>query len=217
MSKTSITCISDTHCQHRELNLKGGDILIHAGDILNFSRNYKRTLDEMEDFLQWLSEVPYTHKVFIGGNHDLILDTNIYKEDDICDLLASFDDGGNDIHYLCDNTIELNTQNHCVKIYGNPATGFKGMAFENITAATYDNMPSDLDILVTHTPPYGILDNKLGSKDLLNKLETHTPLLHVFGHIHECPGIMIDEKNVTFINAAIGEHLENLPINISLA
>ena len=30
-----ITFISDTHTKHKQLDLPGGDILIHSGDIMN--------------------------------------------------------------------------------------------------------------------------------------------------------------------------------------
>ena len=51
----------------------------------------------------------------------------------------------------------------------------------------------DVDILVTHSPPYGILDvsnkgNYCGSKALLKEVHRIKPKLHLFGHIHEARG-----------------------------
>ncbi|KAL3463418.1 Ser/Thr protein phosphatase family protein [Aspergillus heterothallicus] len=49
----------------------------------------------------------------------------------------------------------------------------------------------DVDILLTHGPPYGILDQVFGSTDsvgckhLYRAVERARPALHVFGHIHE--------------------------------
>lgn len=35
----NLTCISDTHTKHADLDLPGGDVLIHAGDFTNFIIN----------------------------------------------------------------------------------------------------------------------------------------------------------------------------------
>ena len=52
----------------------------------------------------------------------------------------------------------------------------------------YTLHPGDIDILVTHWPPYGILDNDLGSPDILNFVLKAQPKWHLFGHIHETEG-----------------------------
>lgn len=74
----------------------------------------------------------------------------------------------------------------------------------------------ELDILVTHQPPYGILDavnpfTKLGSRDLRSYSSKRSmvgskPLLHCFGHIHEGFGVVThgESPTVTFSNAACG-------------
>ena len=59
------TLISDTHFRHNQLELAGGDMLIHAGDLCGYG-----TEDEVVAFLKWFAELPYKHKVFIAGNHD---------------------------------------------------------------------------------------------------------------------------------------------------
>ena len=52
----------------------------------------------------------------------------------------------------------------------------------------YSVNPDDTDILVKHWPPYGILDNDLGSPDILNFVLKAKPMWHLFGHIHETEG-----------------------------
>ena len=49
-------------------------------------------------------------------------------------------------------------------------------------------IPDDIDILVTHWPPYDILENALGSPDILNFVLKARPQCHLFGHIHETEG-----------------------------
>merc|ERR1712037_767457 len=69
------------------------------------------------------------------------------------------------------------------------------------------NIPSDTDILISHCPPYGILDvnaegERCGSKILLTHVvERVKPKYHIFGHIHEAYG-MANNGTTTFVNAA---------------
>ena len=42
------------------------DVLVHSGDI-----SHNGTEDEVLDFLNWFIELPYQHKIFVTGNHDL--------------------------------------------------------------------------------------------------------------------------------------------------
>jgi len=62
----------------------------------------------------------------------------------------------------------------------------------------YARIPSDTDILLTHTPPYEVLDKTRRGKNAgcdvlaarLHQLQTCR--LHVFGHIHEAHGVSIE-------------------------
>lgn len=81
-------------------------------------------------------------------------------------------------------------------------------------------IPDDIDILLTHTPPLGHGDlwnrqSREGDVDLLNTIERRVkPKFHVFGHIHEQPGITTNGVT-NFVNAAICSHkleIMNLPI-----
>ena len=64
-----ITAISDTHSLHHQLNLPGGDLLIHAGDVCN-----RGTQQEAVNFMEWIEKQPYTYKIFIAGNHDFFFE-----------------------------------------------------------------------------------------------------------------------------------------------
>src|SRR5579872_2913874 len=59
-----IDCISDTHCQHKKLDLPGADILIHSGDCSGFA------LGSALEFLDWFKEQNYSHRILVPGNHD---------------------------------------------------------------------------------------------------------------------------------------------------
>ena len=51
-----------------------------------------------------------------------------------------------------------------------------------------EDIPADIDILVTHYPPFGILDQDLGSSEILNFVLKARPQYHLFGHIHVIRG-----------------------------
>lgn len=184
--------ISDTHGLHKELKLPKGDIIIHAGDITDYG-----TKEEVIDFLDWFSDLDFTHKIFIGGNHDIYLDENAV---DLLEILPI------NVVYLNNRAYQIEN----IKLWGSSVTpDFENWAFgknRNQMKAHWKYMPSEIDILITHTPPFGILDKSsqhiaLGCKDLLEKVEYIKPKYHIFGHIHASYGIeKID--NTTFMNAS---------------
>jgi Icc-related predicted phosphoesterase len=68
-------------------------------------------------------------------------------------------------------------------------------------------IPANTDILITHGPPYGILDKNrvgfsAGCQSLKRAVKRIHPKLHVFGHIHEAGG-MVEMGGTTFVNACV--------------
>lgn len=192
-----VDCISDMHGEYP--NLSGGDLLIIAGDITS-----NDTVKAWKHFYSWLKKQNYTKKIYIGGNHDMFLtqclstsDSNAIKQE-INDDLG--DDACDNIVYLCDSQFEFGG----LKIWGSPwirkfhgmnkkCTAF-GLDLEIQLCEKFQNIPDDVDILITHSPPFGMLDicrdnKRLGSKALGDRLLKLKQLkLHVFGHIHEAHG-----------------------------
>ena len=85
-------------------------------------------------------------------------------------------------------------------------------------------IPEGLDILVTHGPPLGILDQAPGSErhegcpELMQAVLQAKPRLHVFGHIHAGFGTLRTPETI-FVNAASfgeGGTMERDPIVIDL-
>lgn len=68
-------------------------------------------------------------------------------------------------------------------------------------------IPSDTDVLITHGPPFGRLDevesgNHQGCEELIREIEGRIkPQLHVFGHIHEGYGFVSNGTTI-FANAS---------------
>lgn len=71
-----------------------------------------------------------------------------------------------------------------------------------------DQIPEGIDILVTHTPPLGVLDVAssgdvhLGCPHLRRELDRIRPQLHAFGHVHASSGVLT-EGGIHFVNAAV--------------
>ena len=190
-----LVCISDTHSMHREISVPDGDILIHAGDCLGVG-----TLDELEDLDDWLSEQPHRHKILIAGNHDWCLQDEPAEAEALIKNAIYLRDSGTEIEGL--------------RFWGSPWTPvFFDWAF-NLTrgpaiAKRWEQIPADTDVLITHGPPAGILDQVLtathsqsvGCDDLTRELERLKLKMHVFGHIHEGHGQQ-HMDDCLFVNAS---------------
>ena len=151
----NLTLISDTHGAHHDLNLHQGEVLIHAGDITEYG-----TEEEVIDFLRWFAKQQFEHKIFIAGNHDVLL-----GERTTAKLKNIIPD---EIVYLQNSAIEIDR----LIIYGSPVTPyFLGMAFNkrrgNDIKKVWNKIYDKTDILITHGPPIGILDNKMGCDELI--------------------------------------------------
>lgn len=205
-----ITFISDTHGKHKhpKLQIPESEIIVHAGDFTSMGK-----LEEVTDFLKWYSELPHTHKVLIGGNHDFLLEKNSFL---FQSLLPD------NITYLENESIEIEG----IKIWGSPITPwFYDWAFNRNRGEDiqryWKQIPDDIDILVTHGPPYNQGDRtargeRVGCEDLLKKVLQIKPKYHVFGHIHEAYGIT-ENEHTTFINASclnLQYYMVNTPVCI---
>ncbi len=182
-SAIRIICISDTHT-HKSQNLPPGDVLIHAGDITNDG-----TLAEVQAQIDWLSSLPYDHKILICGNHDSFFDPKSRRRDDL-----RRDVEWRDVHYLQHSSLELKftkRENRQLTFFGAPQIpqcGGKNFAFQyrRTDDAWSGTIPPETDVLITHTPPRHHLDlpTGLGCDYLLREVWKVRPSLHVFGHVH---------------------------------
>lgn len=207
-----IVCISDTHSKHEELTKDlsgGGDILIHAGDVSTMGR-----ADQIKSFLDWFSDLNFKYKIFIAGNHDFGFQQVVGSgfPPTYVGIAPEYTEKG--VIYLMDNEVTVEG----LRIYGSPwQPRFYDWAFNvdrgEASAKKWEKIPEGLDILITHGPPYSILDNtisgeKVGCEELYKRVVTVKPRYHVFGHIHYGYGTMFME-NTTYINAAsLGERYE---------
>jgi Icc-related predicted phosphoesterase len=178
---TRIAAMADTHGRHRELNVPGADILIHAGDLTG-----RGTRGQVENALEWLKSLPHRHKVLVAGNHDFFYE----NEPELAQALTR--EAG--VIYLRDSEVTLEG----LRIWGSPwQPRFFDWAFNLDRGEPLDAkwrlIPEGIDVLVTHGPPRGFGDRvsrgeRVGCERLLAHLERVKPRVHLFGHIHEDRG-----------------------------
>lgn len=189
-----LVCISDTHTFHNQVQLPEGDVLIHAGDLTSGG-----SVGAIQAALDWLGEQPIKEVIVIGGNHDFALETR----------RRELHTGR--LHYLNNESVEIGG----VKFWGSPITPwFMNWAFMVSRGPeigrVWDEIPLNTDVLITHGPPHGILDqaiygatDHLGCEMLAAKFEGEIiePKVHVFGHIHGGYG-QLERYGTTFVNAS---------------
>jgi Icc-related predicted phosphoesterase len=179
--------------------LKGveADVLIHAGDwtgrgTVGELTQIRTQLENIRKQFQWI--------VYIAGNHDFLFQ----KNKDLARSILEIDEY---VYYLEDSETQIVKESlfykdtarnvfERVRIYGSPwQPWFHDWAFNlprgNALREKWKLIPEGLDILVTHTPAYNILDSidptrpdPLGCWDLRDIIKQRKPKIHIHGHIH---------------------------------
>jgi Icc-related predicted phosphoesterase len=169
-------------------NLPKADVIVHSGDT-----SFAGSDNEVLDFLNWFCDLDYPHKIFVAGNHDNCLyDGKIEGLPD-------------NVHYLYHSGIEIEN----VKFWGVPLfveDSIRNGRIEYLMT----QIPENTQVLISHSPPYGILDfddnTHYGCSDLQKVVGQINPRYHLFGHVHAAYGIK-KWKQTTFVNAAIMSEL----------
>ena len=187
--KNKIWHFSDTHTFHELLKEESCDIAIFSGDC-SIPRDRYENKKEVLNFLDWYARVLSGYKIFVAGNHDVSVESGLITEADFLDR---------DIIYLKDEEVIVKG----LKIYGSPWTPTfgSGWAFNRSRdkiSRNWEKIPEDVDIVVTHGPPKGILDLSYNRENILEfcgDLALKKRMLHIqpklvcFGHIHNCDNI----------------------------
>lgn len=195
-----IIACSDTHGKHWDVKIPKGDIFIFAGDWdITDSQ-------QLFEFNQWIARIPAKYKIAIGGNHDSYLEF-IEKEECRKQLTNCI--------YLENESVEIED----LKIWGSPFSclfnSWSFMRYDSDLKEIWQTIPSDTDIVVTHTMPYGILDRcglkmeSVGSLSLRDRIKEIQPKIHIGGHLHESYGKYTDYKT-NYYNVALMDDMYNL-------
>mmetsp|Transcript_54731 Transcript_54731/g.168620 ORF Transcript_54731/g.168620 Transcript_54731/m.168620 type:complete len:528 (-) Transcript_54731:191-1774(-) len=214
--RVRIVHVSDTH--DKTYDLPAGDILVHSGDMTDGA-----SPDEVERFRDFLRITPHRHKVLVCGSHETGMDR--IKPAEVASRLTG---GVPGCHVLHDAEVVLEG----IKFYGTPWNN-SAKAFAMSPEACeikFQRIPSDADVLVTHQPPFGILDlayppgqfhppdeavrcadcggaghpggKHWGSLPLRRRVEALGIPLHAFGRSHHSAGVQTVGRTV-FSNGAM--------------
>lgn len=181
-----IVAFSDYH-NNGVIDVPDGDVLVIAGDVCKFGAG-------VQGFNSLVSKLPHPHKLLVAGNHD-----NFARMPDVKEKVPAVD-------YLQDSSITIDG----VKFYGSPWHNIIGMAFgttQEEMKRRWDEIPDDTDVLITHMPPYGMLDgdqyvSAWGCKMLAERIFEISPRLCIYGHIHSAHGKK-DMYGIRFFNVAL--------------
>jgi len=212
-----IIYFSDTHNFHDQVKIPPCDLLICGGDISGVGERR-----EVERFLKWFKRQLATYRVFIAGNHDRSFDPEKNptgeKPEWLVEALEEFKNCGTN-YYLENSSCEIEG----LTIWGSPVTPSFGKEFwafnkdrgEEINEV-WKNIPDKVDIVVTHGPVHGVLDDlmngqRVGCEDLRKRINEVSPMLHLSGHIHFGYGIH-DWSSTAYLNGAICDE-DYSPIN----
>jgi hypothetical protein len=196
-----IIIISDTHSLHDQVKVPDGDVLIHCGDFTGGG-----TVRDLIAFNAWLGKLPHKHKIITAGNHDKIVqdDPNHAK------ILMT------NATLLIDEEIIIEGK----RFYASPWTPeFNDWSFMlprgDAMKAIRSKIPDGLDVLITHGPPMGILDEVMldgrypskgrlhaGCEELRSRIIEVKPKIHAFGHLHLNHGV-VNLGGTVYVNASI--------------
>ena len=162
-------------------------------------------------------------KIVIAGNHDLALDINYSKDhskskeikhrsldkrdwykknirthDDVLAIINGSESKG--VYYIQEGVHDFTLKNGAkLRLYASPWTPtFGDWAFQYDHGKHHFEIPDDIDFVVTHGPPHGLLDlawdgSLAGCPDLLQAIYESKPRVHCYGHIHEGWGAYLGE------------------------
>ncbi len=204
--------IADTHGRHNSVSIPSQinvDVIIFSGDFCK-----DKTDEECINFLDWLEGYPAKYKILVAGNHDIPFEVDSNKYIKICNKKK--------IIYLQDSSCKIEG----IIFYGSPWTpihkelhAFKKYAGSDEIKAIWNNIPTKTDVLITHGPPYLILDRlpnfndnsfvNAGDKFLLKRVKEVSPKIHIFGHSHSDANKMMVQDNTMFINACMPDKINS--------
>lgn len=146
----------------------------------------------------WFGRQQFELILAVGGNHDLAAQDREEHGEEVFENAV----------YLCDESIEFGD----IKFYGAPwVPRLPGWAYylsDSKLRRRWELIPEDTEVLITHTPPFGILDtpkkgDSQGCPHLRSRVEQLPKLrLHCFGHIHASYGRQ-QAGSTVFCNAAL--------------
>lgn len=177
-----MVCLSDTHEKHRSVDLPAGDLLLITGDLLIMNRRLSPAYSEakLHEIADWMRSTDYEAVIFIGGNHDAVL------EDLGLERVRQIFDGAG--VYLEDS----GTCFRGLQIWGTPLSRGKSAnsAFRSQSEVRLAQIPEGCDILMAHHRP---------RKEVI---ADKRPRVLISGHVHGDYGVELCDGTLC-VNASI--------------
>ena len=176
-----VLVLSDTHGNHKKFrSLPDADVFLHAGDFTRYGSG-------AEEFAVWFHQLPFRVKLLTLGNHEGKDAVQKYRPEQWQALFGPL--------LLLDRGARVKVGGRDVTILGLPH------------ATALPQIPSGVDIVLSHEPPYGILDatyggGHAGSETIAALVREAAPPVHAFGHVHARGGAHDVREATTHINAA---------------
>lgn len=195
-----IIAISDVHNRYKDLKVPTCDILISAGDY-----SFEGRSTDTHNFHKWLNEQDARYVISIPGNHELGVEKDFNLHKVIAEAACPT------VHFLEEGLVEIEG----LKIWCSAYTPFFCDWAYNVVGNEelkkhWDRIPEGIDILVTHGPPYGMLDEvfrpptyeeHVGCAELWDAVLKIKPKAHIFGHTHYHYGFK-EFNGIKFYNVA---------------
>ncbi|MFH1811393.1 MAG: metallophosphatase domain-containing protein [Pseudomonadota bacterium] len=212
----TLVCVADTHMFHDDFkSFPDGDVLVHAGDLTR-----QGSAKELATALAFFTALPHRHKVFVAGNHDWLFAREPERARELMRGVTYLEDSGAEVAGL--------------RFWGSPwQPQYGGWAFNlprgPALAEKWARIPDNVEVLVTHGPPFGVLDDAAayrhgllagsgdwheGCSDLGERVRQVRPRVHIFGHMHGNQG-KVERDGTLFVNATTDE-CERGPVVITL-
>jgi len=198
--KLKICALSDLHGYLPEIT-EPADIMLLAGDVIplkiQFNKPASKTWLETE-FAYWIKGLPVDKVYMVAGNHDAYFEGINQMQ------LAAFKQACDfKLIYLKNDWIIHRHEGYSIKIFGTPYCHIFGnwpfMRTDEYMEEKFKAIPDEVDIIISHDPPYGIcqVDQILeitrwsneslrhcGNPPLAKRLSEIKCSLLVCGHIH---------------------------------
>ena len=197
----NVVAVSDTHTIYDFSETPDGDLLVIAGDIL-----MRGDIGELRKVMSQLGAESHRwkHILLVPGNHDFALESFVHggktweeyaRDVDIKEYPKNMTISHKGFVEILGITIM--TWSYVPKLttwaFYQPGELFRA-EFESCLP-----VPPHVDMVVSHGPPYGILDwiprvGAVGSKSMENAFNFPYDY-HIFGHIHEGAGTTVRDRD----------------------
>ncbi len=197
-----LVATSDFHGKLDPAALPPGDVLVLAGDLLADAPDDARDpvgwqAERLRELDVLLGDLAFREVLLVAGNHDGVLQVR----PELGRALRA-------ARCLQDEPCELEG----VRFWGSPWQPHLSkhpffMPDGREAWALYRRIPEGTDVVITHTPPWGVLDSwepgvGLGGRMLRARVAALRPRVHVFGHMHPSYGA-VQVGPTRFYNAAM--------------